>query len=144
MSKRLVLMRHGHAQQAAEDYIRPLSARGREAAALAAEEFLSSGVRFDAVLSSSARRALSTAEIVCKHCRIPGPEERRDLYLAPASDCLDVLRGLPDARSCVLLVAHNPGISELARRLLGLPVSLAPAEYASESFDIPSWRQLGQ
>ena len=144
MSKRLVLMRHGHAQQAAEDFIRPLSARGKEAAAQAAEQFAAAGLQLDAVLCSSAQRALHTAEIVCEHCNLPPPEERRDLYLAPASDYLDVLRGLPDQQNAVLLVAHNPGISELARRLLALPVSLAPAEYASELYEIDSWRQLGQ
>jgi len=143
MQRRVILMRHGHAEQAADDYSRPLSELGvaqarASGAALAREGWIPSEV-----LTSSAPRAQSTAECVAETCGYHGAvRAERALYLAPERLCLDALRKLsPDVES-VLLVGHNPGLSGLAGLLFGRQGDLSPAEYVSEVFELESWSEL--
>lgn len=73
------------------------------------------------VLTSAARRAAETADHVRSAFDLPQDAvlERRDLYLADATDLLDALRALPDDTGNVALVGHNPGITGFVNRLAG-------------------------
>jgi phosphohistidine phosphatase len=51
-------------------------------------------------------------------------DERPALYLATRSTLLQAINGVPDAVEQVMVVAHNPGLHDLARRL----VDAGPAE----------------
>src|SRR5690606_41200713 len=69
----------------------------------------------------------------------------RRLYLAPPSVLLDVLREQDDADGHVLVVGHNPGLTEAANRLLptlacdNLPTSAVVAI----AVDTDRWAELG-
>lgn len=143
MSKLLVIMRHGHAEMADEDFDRRLSARGRQAAAAVGKQLAALGVAPDLVLASSALRATITAEEVCRELSNTRLETRRNLYLASAEETLSSLQALDNSLQCVVLVGHNPGVSELSRLLFGRPIAFAPAEYVRETVDINSWEDLG-
>jgi phosphohistidine phosphatase len=68
------------------------------------------------VLCSTARRALDTLEPLRHRLGVPF-EARRELYLADPDALLEVLAGIDDRESCVLVIGHNPGLHELALRL---------------------------
>jgi phosphohistidine phosphatase len=144
MQRRIVLMRHGHAQEGQDDYERRLSEAGREAARRAGAALVKSGQVPDHVLTSTAPRALHTAELVAEACAYVGSiQGERALYLANELQLLAALQRLPAGVRHVLLVAHNPGLSVLAHQLLQHSRELRPAESASAEFDLDDWSELG-
>jgi len=118
----LLLWRHAKAEAAdgrLADFERGLAARGRSDAARMAP-WIAQRAALELVLCSSARRTRETLAALSD--RLPrGCELRfeRGLYLAPAEQIADLLRALPDARRCVLVIGHNPGLHELALALVG-------------------------
>jgi phosphohistidine phosphatase len=123
----LTLVRHAHAAPAApggSDHERPLSSRGRDDAPDVARRLLREGVRPALVLTSTAARARATARAFADAL---GAEVRESDALYGADP--DALRraALEAGVAEVLLVAHDPGLSEYATRLAGREVSMAPS-----------------
>lgn len=74
----------------------------------------------DLIITSSAERALSTAELVALNCDYDNEiAVTRDFYLADPEDYLEVLADVDDAYSRVMVVGHNPGMEELVADLTG-------------------------
>lgn len=143
MRRRLILLRHGHADDGAQDFERPLSPAGREAARRAGLALARGGWRPELVLSSSAPRALLTAELAASAAGFEGPiQADRALYLASDAQYLGALRRLPAHTCSVWLVGHNPGLSALAHDLCQQPNALAPAQYASVELELDDWGEL--
>lgn len=143
MQRRITLLRHGHAEEHADDFARTLSLGGRAAAVRAGEELARAGWRPAYVLSSAAPRALATAELAANAAGFSGTVvAERSLYLASDARCLAALRQVPAAVPSVLLVGHNPGLTKLARDLCGHDSDLSPAEYARIELDLDDWSQL--
>ncbi|MEN9580092.1 MAG: hypothetical protein RJA70_3101 [Pseudomonadota bacterium] len=142
--KTLVLMRHGDASEnPAGDFERQLSDRGREQCRETAVQLLGEGLQFTAVISSSGVRALQSAQIVCDIMDLAClPEARASLYLAEASLYLEAVRSAPDEISTLLLVAHNPGLSELAVQLQRGGTSLGTAEHVVFRRKIERWSEF--
>ncbi|MDB5370438.1 MAG: phosphohistidine phosphatase [Roseomonas sp.] len=101
------------------DHARPLNARGKRAAAVMAAVMRDLGLAPDIVLVSSARRTLQTLEAMSPLPDSPMVEPMDDLYLAPWQRLLDILRTAPETARSVLLIAHNPGLHDLALELTG-------------------------
>jgi phosphohistidine phosphatase len=143
IQRRITLLRHGHAEEHSDDFARRLSPAGRAAAVRAGEALGRAGWRPGFVLSSAAPRALTTAQLAAKASGFAGKVvAERGLYLASDAQCLAALREVPAGASSVLLVAHNPGLSRLARDLCGHDSDLAPAEYASIELELDTWSEL--
>ncbi len=127
--KQLLLLRHGKSDWNAHcsDFERPLKKRGKRNAKEMGLWFrkkfrkkLSEGVREqylfpDVLLSSPAKRALSTAEKFSKSIDYPMELIKTDerIYEAEMMDLLQVISETESVYSCVLLVGHNPGLEEL-------------------------------
>ncbi len=77
------------------------------------------GLAPDVVLVSSARRTLQTLEALEPWDEMPLIEPMDALYLADVPRLLQVLRGVAPTVRSVLLIAHNPGLHELAVALVG-------------------------
>jgi phosphohistidine phosphatase len=143
MQRRITLLRHGHAEEHADDFSRALSPAGRAGAVRAGEALACAGWQPAHVLSSAAPRALATAQLAAKAAGFTGRVvAARSLYLATDAQCLEALRQLPESVASVLLVAHNPGLSRLARGLCRHDSELAPAEYASIELELDAWTEL--
>ncbi len=145
--KHLILMRHASARPGADDRERPLSAAGsREALAMGAalEALAVRGFRPEQALVSPARRALDTlASLRAGLSCLTGTETDAALYLASAGQLLARLRRIPDETSQVLLVGHNPGLSELVPWLVGGDaLALAPAACAALRLPAGPWSEL--
>jgi phosphohistidine phosphatase len=98
---------------------RPLTADGRQKMTEAAIGIQRLGLSFDEILSSPLPRAWETARIVaCAVLGEGGLAECRELVPeAPAGEVVDLLRLRKDKAS-VLLVGHEPGLSQLTALLL--------------------------
>lgn len=129
--KFLTLIRHAKSSwddAALPDHDRPLNERGLRAAPvvgrfLARTYFGANGTPAllpapDRLISSTARRAVQTAELMAAEFKAGVPSLERRLYLAEAKAMLQVVRGFQDVWRHVMIFGHNPGISEFADRLL--------------------------
>lgn len=132
------------------DADRPLAPRGRRAAELLAAHLAAAEVRPTVVLCSSSLRTRETLAAILPalgdalEIRI-----ERALYGAGAAELLERLRQMPNRASSVMLIAHNPGIQDLALALAaggpapaGLQEKFPTGALATVEFDIERWRDL--
>lgn len=116
----LVLLRHAEAEhpRSTPDEQRPLT-RGGHADARVAGAWLATRHVPEAVLCSPARRARQTWQEVVR--ALPARPElvryERPLYLGGVGDLLGVVRRLPDQLGVVLVIGHNPALSQLSYAL---------------------------
>jgi len=134
VAKRLHLLRHAKSSwddPALADRDRPLAPRGRKAAKRLARHLDEAGVRPDLVLCSPSVRTRQTLERVARGLPDGVQVELEDgLYAASAQTLLERLRAVPDATGAVLVIAHNPGLHDLARLLAGRGTGIARLEEA--------------
>lgn len=121
--KQLILLRHAKSswdESSLSDFDRPLAARGEHDAPRMAERLAARGAVPTLLLASPAARALRTAELVAEVLRVPPANihTHADLYLASPRTLLTVVAAQTSAHSRMLLVAHNPGLTELVNELL--------------------------
>ncbi|HEX4377201.1 MAG TPA: histidine phosphatase family protein [Steroidobacteraceae bacterium] len=146
--RRLLLLRHGEAQPAApggSDVERALTAAGRAEVHDAAGVIAATGLTIDRALVSTARRTLESAEIIAAHLRLAQPPEPLDrLYLASPSVLLQTLERCPSNYATLLVIGHNPGLSELVARLAPRNDSagLRTAGVCLLTFAIDGWRDV--
>jgi len=118
---KLYFLRHAEALPGEDDAARPLSLTGKKEAQSLGRFLKNVGVAFDAAFTSPLVRARQTAEIVLKICGEVSPAEL-DLTEALQNETSQKafdrwLKELPEANK-VLLVGHEPTLSERVRRLL--------------------------
>ena len=97
------------------DINRPLNDRGERDAPFMAKMLKNRDIEPDRILSSPARRALDTARYFADAFGIP-PKEievRPEIYEALPDDLEELVRGLPDEWSTVLIFGHNPTLTSL-------------------------------
>jgi phosphohistidine phosphatase len=139
--KRLLLLRHAHADEArpgVADIDRPLSTRGRVEALDAARCIAAAGLRCDALLVSPAARTRQTATIVAAELDIAEPPRfDASVYLGNGATLLTALQHCAKPLETLLLVGHNPGLSELAQHFQSVPppLQLRTAGLCLVSFD---------
>ena len=114
-------MRHGKSSwdfPGLTDRERPLLDKGIERTEKRARELKETGVKLDAIWTSDAVRARQTAEIVRQVFELP----EESVFVEPiiydaehVNDLRQGVRSIPNELETVLLVGHNPLISEFAR-----------------------------
>jgi phosphohistidine phosphatase len=146
--KRLTLVRHGHAEARAEggDFYRALSAQGRSEIGRAAAAMGACLPPPDSMLASDAQRTRETAQLLQEHFRsVTVVETSKALYHASSSTLLEVIQNTPKSVQHLLLVGHNPGLSELALRWARRFEAhadfggFATAGWCSVTFDTDDW-----
>ena len=122
MVRQLLLMRHAKSSwddAKLPDHDRPLSGRGRRAAAAMRQAMRDLGLAPDVVLVSTAARTIETLAALEPWDDTPLTEAMDALYLADPAKLLAALHGVAETARSVLLVGHNPGLHELAIMLVG-------------------------
>ncbi len=141
--KTLLVMRHAKSSwdhPGLDDYDRPLNERGLHDAPRMAAWLRRQGLVPERIISSTATRAITTAEILAEHLE-PTPEviPHRDLYLADPEEYYQAVRLLGDPCDRVMLVGHNPGLEELVEYLSGEYHRMPTAAIAVFEFDLHEW-----
>jgi phosphohistidine phosphatase len=145
--KTILVLRHGKSDWHVghgSDHERPLAPRGIAAAELIGRFLKQNGQVPAKVLSSTAVRARSTAELAMTAGQWECPASYTDtLYGASVSRVLDLLRLESDNLPSLLLVGHQPTWSELIADLCGGAVVQFPTA-ALARIDVPldRWRDL--
>jgi phosphohistidine phosphatase len=151
MSLELYLIRHGIAEDRAEDgrdASRRLTDEGVERLRDIGAGLKAIGVRWDLVLTSPLVRARQTAEVLLKELGGETPPVQVTSTLIPSADVEAVLSELPDTsdgEARVALVSHEPLMGELAARLLGArsPLPFKKGGVCRIDFDEPPERGPG-
>ena len=116
----LLLLRHAKSSwddTKLADRDRPLTDRGRRAAAAMRQAMHELGLAPDLVLVSPARRTLQTLDALEPWEDTPLLEHIEALYLATSAQLLCIVRDVPETVRSVLLIGHNPGMHDLAQAL---------------------------
>lgn len=127
------------------DFDRPLNDRGERAAPFMGRLMRRKGFLPDLIVSSPAKRARSTAEMV----NDAGSFEADivcddDIYEASPRALREVVAGIEDTVWSVLLVGHNPGFEGFVRYLSGVLEPMPTAALAVIDLDISSWSQINE
>ncbi|WP_396667976.1 SixA phosphatase family protein [Microbacterium sp. R86528] len=122
----LALVRHAKSDWGSpelDDHDRPLNDRGRTDAPRMASNFARERFTPDVILSSTALRARTTAGFFAEELGM-SVELQEQLYGAPASLLLSA--AADSGHRSVMVVAHDPGMSELAGQLSGERIQAMP------------------
>ena len=141
----LYLLRHATSSwkdASLSDFERPLKRRGREAAQLIGERLAREKLKNPVLVRSPAVRARETAELMLKSSKMR-VEERWDerIYEASLRDLRQVVAEIPDDKTVVILIGHNPGFEELLAFLTGESRRMPTAALAKIKLDV-SWKDI--
>lgn len=154
MTKKLYLLRHAEAPNdfTVDDKNRALSAHGQAQAQHVGEYLKAENITIDLALCSTATRTKMTLEsIVEASATIKKTEFQDSLYNAPTSAILESIQNCPADINNILVVAHNPGIHQLAYRLAEngnnqeiqkLSFSYAPATLSIYTIEHDNWAEI--
>jgi len=102
-----------------------------------------SGLVPDCVLASTAVRARTTAELVCSGWSVNrSPQLMDSLYLPSTDDIVEAAACHGGTADCVLVVAHNPGVTEAIRSITRADERVPTATVAVIDFDLAHWSDL--
>jgi phosphohistidine phosphatase len=121
--KRLTVLRHAKSDWQdpnLPDHERPLANRGQTDAPRMAERLRVRKARPSLILTSSAKRALETARIIARALGYPLEflQVEPALYLADPDVIRSIVTSQDDSFADLLLVGHNPGLTNLVNQLL--------------------------
>ncbi len=105
------------------------------------------GIRPSLIIASPAVRAWSTARIIADQMGYPIEFLQREesLYLAALDNLLDTIVAQDDGFNSLLLVGHNPGLTEFANFLVpGLTDNLPTASVVSVQIEQDDWNLYQQ
>jgi phosphohistidine phosphatase len=102
------------------DFDRGLNDRGKRDAPRMGKRLKEKEIYPDLILSSPAKRALSTAKRIAKVLGYPESKIKtdRDLYHAAEETMLSIIQNLKDKNNIVFVFGHNPGLTDFVNTLM--------------------------
>lgn len=143
--KQLLVTRHAKSSwnTNASDFMRPLNKRGIRDAPVMAQRLQQRGSAPELILSSTAYRALETAELIRKEMSLEQEQllTTDSIYEAPLDALRQATTTLPDNATVVMLVGHNPGVSRLCQFLCRQTnLQMPTCAIACFNLDIDRWQ----
>jgi phosphohistidine phosphatase len=145
--KKLFVLRHAKASDNFEgdDFDKPLNNRGRNSAPLMAQKIISRGLKSPYILCSKANRTQQTLGIMNQTLQVPNSriDFQKKLYLASGATLLKQIRKTPNNVDELMVIAHNPGVTELINFLASESILNVPTNgVACILFDVEAWDQI--
>ena len=145
--KKLIILRHGKSDWSMEDeddFDRKLTNKGENNAAEIALFVIKKEGKPDLIFSSNARRAADTARIFAVNSEIDSANILFDnhLYLASGTSVLRLIKSMDDKVNFLLIVGHNPGLTDLINQLGVRLDNLPTASGLCFYFETDSWQQI--
>ena len=144
--KSILILRHAKSSWKhpdVNDHDRPLNKRGKRDAPHMGELIQDKNLVPDFIISSTAKRAHSTAKAVAKAAGFKGAITlNQSLYAAPPTAYIEVLHDLPDKYARVLLVGHNPGLEQLVNMLSSEEHTMPTCSLVHVQLRINSWNEM--
>lgn len=148
MMKNLFLLRHAKSSwkdALIDDFERPLNKRGKRDAPQIAYRFSKRGFDVDLIISSSAKRTSDTAKIFADILRLKSETVfKKELYEASYQEILEVINHINEKFGNVLIVCHNPGVTNLVNYLSDNYIDNLPTSgIVGLSTDL-NWKEIKQ
>jgi phosphohistidine phosphatase len=144
--KSIFFLRHGEADNYGEsDFVRKLTDIGKKQVINICRKFAQHQFQINYIISSSAIRAKETAETFRKKLPYTVDLLFEDFLYEDFStqDFIEYVIDLPQQFNTILLVGHNPTISNIVSNLSSsLNASMKPADLIGLKFDIGEWNQI--
>lgn len=146
--KTLYLVRHAKSSwddPSLHDSDRPLNKRGKRDAPFMAKLFADRGLRPDALVSSPAVRAFTTARHFAKALGLQKEDivQKNGIYEATSGELLRIVQELRDEWDTVLLFGHNPTFTLFANQFAGRHIDNIPTcGVVKISGPVDSWRDF--
>ena len=144
--KRLYIARHASSdwgQEGYSDFDRPLNNKGLSDAEAMAKYLSSLEIKVDSIVSSSAKRALTTAKFYADNILTKSDLVEMDvIYEAEERDILQIINQISNDVDSLMLVGHNPTFSLLVNLLTGQPVDMSAGNIAELRIDLESWADV--
>ena len=119
--KNIILLRHAKSSwkdSSLNDHERPLNKRGKRDAPIMAKQLRNRNIIPDLIISSSSKRTLDTAKVFAEVLEFKSHiQQSKKLYEASSYEILNHINKIDDAYNNILVVCHNPGITDLANFL---------------------------
>lgn len=141
-------MRHSkssHENKSLKDFDRPLNSRGERDAPLMGKIIYQKGIVFQEVISSPAERAIQTARLFCEQIAYPfyNIKEDYNLYASSTTELLFLIKNLSETSDNILLVGHNPSLTDLSNYLSNFSIDNIPTSGIVElSYLRKSWMEV--
>ena len=144
--KKLLIMRHAKAETPPDcpsDFERPLAQRGRLDACFAGNLFNEKNLVPDLIISSGAKRAITTAELFAENSGYTEKIEKNyDFYNAYLEDVLSIIKNVPESVNTLMITGHNPTWENLASRLTGEFILMPTCAIAILDFNNHKWSEI--
>lgn len=127
------------------DEQRPLLEKGKKRTLKVLDYLHENHIKVDSMISSPAVRALETAKILAKGLKYPISEIRIDskIYHADSNYILNQFFGLPDHLGSVMIIGHNPSLTDFVNMFLDTPIENLPTTgVVSFTFVADRWESL--
>ena len=144
--KTLLILRHAKSSwnhATLNDYDRPLNDRGLKTAPLMGKLLLEKTIAPDAIFSSPAMRAITTAQLIAKsigHKHVILTVEQ--FYPGTPGDYIEILSSKGKNYSTIMVVGHNPGLEDLLKILTGQSEHLPTGALSQIELPIFNWSEL--
>ena len=143
--KHLLLLRHAKSSwddQSLKDFDRPLKDRGVKAAKLVGQFLRREKIKIDLVISSPAKRARETIELVLPAAKLEVELKFDDrIYEASPRTLLAMIAEVKLSANTLMLVGHNPGFEGLLEVLTSESRHLPTASVAFIDLDSDQWQE---
>jgi len=146
--RRITLLRHAKSSwddPHISDFERPLNKRGERDAPVMGDRIKAYGARPSLIVSSSAARAIATARIIARKISFPMGfiQPTRELYLASPRTIIDVVVNEGEKYHDVMVVGHNPGLTDLLNQISDAKVDNIPTcGVFTVDFEIDDWAKI--
>lgn len=144
--KKLYIIRHAKSSWSdaeLNDFERPLNKRGKLNAPMMGERLKEKGVMADIIISSPAKRAKSTAEMIAKEI---GYEKKvlfdENIYESSVDELRKILTALDDKNSTVFLVGHNPELNMLVDYYVKFYENIPTCGVVKIEFECDKWANI--
>jgi len=143
--KKTLIVRHAKATlnfKGLKDFDRTLDVKGQKDAEMMANQLINNNFIPDYIISSGAKRALSTSAIIAS---VIGYENKKievidSIYTSTCDEIIDIIRGVSNKYNKLMIVGHNPTFHFLCQLLSGENIMRFPTcSMFCLKFDIESW-----
>lgn len=146
--KTLIIVRHAKSSwdnPMLTDHDRPLLEMGKKRTRLVVNKLQEMNIKPDLILCSSASRAMETAQFIAKGLNYPREaiKSSSSYYLASTRDLMNEFFDMPDRFNTIMMIGHNPTLTNLANRFLSNPLDNLPTSGVVQlCFKTESWDQI--
>jgi phosphohistidine phosphatase len=146
--KTLYVMRHAKSawgEPGLGDFDRPLLEKGKKRTKKVIDYLLNKRVKPELIITSPALRALETARIMLHglHVDKDALQEEKSIYTSDAGQFSDVLFDIPASVSSIMIVGHNPAVTEFINSFLDVKIDPIPTSgIAAFEFNADDWNEI--